>query len=109
MRSRCTTEVEAEVGEVVVEEINGACWETFIFVMLIDNEAEGPVYCHLIGLSPHVNISPGATKAKTGVALGEAELLVVLDAGVGVLTTLMVDDKRERPICLTGATAIKTA
>jgi hypothetical protein len=86
--------LEVEVGEVEAEELNGACWVMFIFVMLIDNEAEGPVYCHRIGLSPHVNISPGGVKTKAGVALGEAELLVVLDAGVAVvevLSTLMVD------------------
>ena len=36
------------------------------------------------------------TKTKAGVALGEAELLVVLDAGVAVvevLSALMVDDE----------------
>lgn len=47
-------------------------------------------------MSPHVCISPGVTKTKAGDALGEAELLVVLDAGVAVvevLSALMVDGK----------------
>ena len=99
--------------------LNGACWETFIFVMLRDMEAEGPVYCHRIGLSPHVYISPRPTKSKVGLALAETELLV-LDAGVAVVgvlvtdpATLMVGDaveeERERPNGLTGGAAGKTA
>lgn len=122
-----TAEIEVEVVPLEVEVtvfvdevlLNGACWETFIFVMLRDMEAEGPEYCHRIGLRPHVNISPKPTKSNVGVALAVAEVLV-LDtdvAVVGVLrtdpTTLMVDEAveeaRERPKCLTGGAAIKTA
>jgi hypothetical protein len=55
---------------------NGACWETFMFVMFRVNGAELPTYVHRTLVWPHVNISATGWKAKDGEVLAAAELLV---------------------------------
>ena len=72
-----------EVGLAAVE-LNGACWVTFMFVMLRVNGDELPVYVQRMLVAPHVYISPIGCHTKDGEVLaGAAELLV--DAGIATV------------------------